>query len=84
MKSFKIYTENKNEDWIKELLNISFDGFTIIYTQGHWKGKQEDSIIVEILTDDKALIKAVSQKIKAYNNQEAVLISGHDVDVELI
>lgn len=84
MKSFKIYTENLNEDKIKELLSISFDGFTVIHTKGFWKSKEEDSIIVEILTENEALIKAIAKAIKGFNKQETVLITSHDVDCELV
>lgn len=84
MKSFKIYTENLNEDKIKELLSISFDGFTIIHTKGFWKRTEEDSIIVEILTENETLIKAIAQVIKGFNKQEAVLITSHAVDCELV
>lgn len=84
MKSFKIYTENMKEDKIKKLLSISFDGFTIIHTKGFWKGKEENSLIVEILTENETLIKAIAQAIKGFNKQDGVLVTSHTVDCELI
>lgn len=84
MKSFKIYTERLNEDKIKELLSISFDGFTIIHTKGCWKGTEENSLIIEILTENETLIKAIAQKIKHQNKQEAVLVTAHNVDCQLV
>jgi hypothetical protein len=75
MKSFKIYTENTNEKYIEELLNVSFDGFTIIHTTGFWKGQKEDSIIIEILTNNKTLIHAIAKQIKYINHQESILIT---------
>jgi TusA-related sulfurtransferase len=84
MKSFKIYTENLNENKIKELLSISFDGFTIIHTKGTWKRIEENAIIIEILTDNETLVKAIAKVIKGFNKQEAVLVTSHAVDCELI
>lgn len=68
----------------KELLSISFDGFTIIHTKGFWKGSEENSIIVEILTENKTLIKAIAKAIKRFNKQDKVLVTSHAVDCELI
>lgn len=73
MKSFKIYTENKNGGWIKDLLNVVFDGFTIFHTQGFWSGEEEKALCIEILTDNETLIRAICQRIKHHNNQETVL-----------
>lgn len=84
MKSFKIYTENKNEDYIKELLNVAFDGFTVIHTKGFWKGQEEDALCIEIFTDNATLIKAISKKIKHYNNQDAILITESEVKAVFI
>lgn len=83
-KSFKIYTERLNEEKIKELLSISFDGFTIIHTKGFWKGASEDSVIVEIITKNATLVKAIAEQIKKFNKQEAVLVTSQAVDCELV
>jgi hypothetical protein len=84
MKSFKIYTERKDERYIQRLLSVAFDGFTVIHTKGVWKGQSEDSIIIEILTNNKELVRAIASKIKAHNQQDAVLISESKVDAVLI
>lgn len=84
MKCFRIYTERMNEATIKELLAISFGSFTIIRTKGFWKGKVENGIVIEILTENKALIKAVASHIKRQNQQDAVLVTAHNVKWELI
>lgn len=83
-KSFKIYTEKLNEEKIKELLSLSFDGFTIIHTKGFWKGIKENSIIIEIITKNETLVRAIAQAIKKFNNQQAVLVTCQSVDCELI
>lgn len=84
MRCFRIYTERLNENKIRELLAISFDGFTILRTTGYWKGKKENSLIIEVMTRNGRLIKAIGDAIKKQNNQEAVLITSHFVDCELI
>jgi len=84
MRSFKIYTENINQNYIQNLLNISFDGYTIIRTKGFWRGAPENAIIIEILTKNETLIKTLAKQIKTHNNQESVLVTSHDVDAELI
>lgn len=83
-KSFKIYTELMNEDKINELLSISFDGFTVIHTKGNWKGVKENSIIIEIITKNETLVRAIAQAIKTFNKQQAVLVTCQNVDCELI
>lgn len=83
-KSFKIYTERMNEEKINELLSISFDGFTVIHTQGNWKGIKENSIIVEIITKNVTLVKAIAKAIKKFNKQDKVLVTCQNVDCELI
>lgn len=84
MKRYSIHTENKNENWIKELLAIGFDGFTLVKGQGFWKGAEEKSLEIIIYTDNTYLIKAIAEKIKHHNKQDAVLIAETDCKIELI
>lgn len=83
-KSFRIYTERLNEEKIKELLSLSFDGFTVIYTKGFWKKTEENGLIVEIITSNETLIRGIAKEIKRFNNQDAVLITSQSVDCELV
>lgn len=84
MKCFRIYTENWNQEKIEDLLSIHFDGFTILRTKGFWKGKEEEGLIIEIMTRNETLIKTIGETIKKQNHQEAVLITSHAVDCVLI
>lgn len=84
MKRFSIHTENKNEAWIKELLSIGFDGFTIIKGHGFWKGIEEKSLEIIIYTDNTYLVKAIAEKIKNHNKQDAILIAETEVTINLV
>ena len=45
---YRLFTENKNYDQIEKLVSESFDGFTLIKTDGIWQGESEHSLIIEI------------------------------------
>jgi len=84
MKRFDIHTENKNAKWIKDLLSIGFDGFTIVKGAGFWKGTEEKTLDIVIYTDNPTLIRAMAERIKHHNKQEAVLVTETDCKIELI
>lgn len=84
MKRYTIHTENKDEQWVKNLLSIGFDGFTVVKALGYWKGKEEQSLEIIIYTDNAELIKAMAQRIKHHNSQDAVLISETECKLQLI
>lgn len=84
MKVFRIYTENKNPERLKELISICFDGFTVIKTKGFWKGVPENALLIEIYTENVELIRALASAIKKNNKQEAVLVTSTDVDFQLV
>lgn len=84
MKRFVIHTENKNEAWIADLLSVGFDGFTIIKGLGYWKGQPEKTLEIVIYTDNAYLVRAIADRIKHHNKQEAVLIAETECKLELI
>lgn len=84
MKRFVIHTENKNEKWIENLLSIGFDGFTVVNCRGFWKGAAEKSLEIIIYTANTELVRAMAERIKHHNKQEAVLITETDCKLELI
>jgi len=84
MKSFKIYTENKNyETVIRPLLEGYFDGFSVYRGEGNWQGKREKSLLIEVFTDNMALIHGIARRIKTANQQNAVLIAETECVVDL-
>ena len=72
---YRIFTENKNHKEIEKIVSKYFEGFTLIKSEGYWRLQKENSLIIEIVTDDTdKLINDLAGEIKETNNQEAVLI----------
>ncbi len=84
MKLFRVYTQNKNLEQTKEVLNNAFDGYTLIQGAGYWKGTSEKSLIIEIVTIDDALVYAVAERIKKDNHQKTILITSMDVSADFL
>lgn len=72
---YRIFTEDLNQDKIEQIVARYFPGFTIHKAEGFWRLQKEDSLIIEIVTeDDDAKVKAIATEIKQANSQEAVLV----------
>lgn len=75
---YRIYTEDKNLEFIQDELENCFLSFTIYQVLGMYKGEQEESLIVEIVATDSlhdvALVKCVAESIKHNNQQDSVLV----------
>lgn len=85
MKLHRIYTENKNLDLVKTILNESFDSYTLIETTGSWNSVEEKGLIIEVVDDiDDPTYLYVAKQIKDLNKQEAVLTTTQEVKSELI
>jgi hypothetical protein len=78
--TFRIFIGSDNQtgklekDRIKSLVNREFDGYTFLDAVGIWKGKEENTAIVEIVTEDKDKIDFLVRNLKADLNQEAILL----------
>ena len=80
---YRLYTEDINQDRIIEIVSSHFEGFTLLSGQGYWKGEtriyQEQSVIIEIVSDCKLdQIVKLAELIKIENSQESVLIQAID------
>lgn len=73
---YRILTENVNLKGIIEQCNQDFPGFTIIKTMGYWQNAPEQSLIIEIVTDDNQAIRQLAHDIKKMNCQDTVMIQG--------
>jgi len=72
---YRIFTERKNEEEIEKIVSKYYEGFTLIKSEGFWRLIKENSLIIEIVTEDSdKLINDLAKEIKAANNQEAVLV----------
>jgi hypothetical protein len=72
---YRIFTEDKNHKQLERLIANYFKGFTLVKGEGFWRLQKENSLIVEIVTEDpEAKISKLAQDIKLLNKQEAVLV----------
>ena len=87
MRLYRIYTEKKNLNQIKTLLGKWFDAYTIIESEGAWKGDHESSIIIETIFNgevNRKRVYAIAEEIKRLNKQDAVLITEQEIEVKLV
>ena len=86
MKFYRIVTERKNVEDVRKLVDVAFDGYTLIEANGQWQGTAEPSLIIEIVASahDARLVLATALAIKVLNGQQAVLVQTLDVESELI
>lgn len=84
---YRIYTE-KTEALPAQIEAVSkeFESFTLIESQGYWKGQPESSVIFEIICPEaEGLdILTLAQEIKRLGGQEAVLCTEQTLDSVLV
>jgi hypothetical protein len=73
---YRLSTERLNVPGIREIVEKTFDAYTLIEGNGVWKGVAENSIMIEIDTDvdKRPFVLLIAEHIKKVNKQEAVLI----------
>jgi hypothetical protein len=69
---YKIYTQKFAN--VPEIVSRYFEGFTLFEGKGYWKGEGEESLVVEVVTGDRANVYAMAREIKEVNKQECVLV----------
>ena len=97
-KHYTIFTERKNVEGIKGLLNRKLDSYTLTECIGVWRGVKEDSLKEDSLRIDvlifvnllknpyyfKDVIREICDDIRVLNKQESVLLIENNVDAELV
>ena len=88
---YRILTENKNYDEVKNLVCGYFTSVTIIRTNGVWKNESEHSLIIEIddlITDGIEVkefeIEQLCYRIKKLNQQDKILVQKINCDSRLV
>jgi hypothetical protein len=90
MKVYRLYTENiQRTRWeIMDLVSHEFSGFTVLDVVGYWKGVAERAIVIEIIAEGgdrtRGTIMALAKRIREINDQECVMMTVQDVEMELI
>jgi len=85
-KKIRIVTEKF--DNLSSIAGKFFDGFSVSIQEGYWKGKREESAVIEVTDTDNspefdAKILALCDKIKSVNKQECVLLETFHTMAEL-
>lgn len=65
-------TKRVDDYEMKRTLDKYFEGYTVVLAFGRWKGKNEDSRIVEIETGSDYLLPTVIEELKKVLKQEAI------------
>ena len=84
MKQYRIYTEQVNIEWLKDIVAANFPGFTTYLTEGYWKHMNEKPVMIEIITDNPAAehyLQLIVLKIKKYNEQISVLLTKQEIEI---
>jgi len=73
--TYRIHTEDTNRPQIYALAGKRFEGFTVTYGTGFYKGESEHALTLEIITSDAASIYLLAEEIRQANGQESVLVN---------
>jgi hypothetical protein len=71
---YRIYTEDKNKRGILRLASAQFESFTVQPTDGYYRGRREQSIVLEIVGARPRQIEQLAKQIRHMNGQKSVLI----------
>ncbi len=85
---YRIYTERRNLPELQAMVTGMFDGYTLIWSTGVWRGLREQSVIIEIVTEgtaaDRAKVYELADVIRVAFQQTAVLVTEQQVSFTLI
>lgn len=84
---YRIHTENRNKNWICQLISEHFSGFSIYEQIGFWQGKPEKSLCIEIDSarpSDGVKLNRICRAICGYNQQENVLLQQINSTTQLV
>lgn len=75
--------------FLKAEVATQYEGYTIVYTTGCWNGVQEESFIIEIITDPCKYPtdfrpKQIANVYKTKFKQESVLITTQEIESIII
>jgi hypothetical protein len=73
-KVYRIYTEDLARDVVLNLIMAKFESFTLQPTTGYFKGKAEQSIVIEIVDARQEDVEMLAHNIGDINGQKSVLV----------
>jgi sugar phosphate isomerase/epimerase len=71
---YRILTEEKNVDEVKAILKSLGLDFTLFRALGSWRGKEENSLAIELDNVSRHRAEHAAMSIKSMNDQDAVLL----------
>lgn len=86
MKLFRIYTELKRPERLREIVGEYFKSFTVIEAEGCFEHHWEKTAIIEVWTDaeNAGWFTEIAQRIGQANEQTAVAVVSLQADVTLL
>jgi len=80
-KLYRLYTECKNEKVVLEIADTFFAGYTVYHAKGKWEGKEEASLILELVGNEKdgEQMEELARLIGKLNQQECVIITEQEI-----
>ena len=73
---YRIYTEDREN--LPSLANAYFAGYSLYKGVGYWRGQEEKSAVIEVVTDDSKeeanAVECLARSIRLTNHQESVLV----------
>lgn len=82
---WRIYTEYVHTRHIDEIVSKYFDEYSMFSGIGHFKGKKERCLVIEIIGGGTMVdIQAICRKINSDNHQECCLVTSETVKQKLI
>jgi hypothetical protein len=70
----RLYTEDKNKRQILRVAAAHFESFTVQPTEGYYRGRREQSIVLEINGAHPRKVEELAREIRRMNGQKSVLI----------
>ena len=82
---YEICTEAVHVGWIRGLATVCFpDGYRLTAGMGYDKGKEKSSLTVTVIDGDPVTVERFANEVKAWNNQDAVLVITTTCDTQYI
>ena len=72
---------NKVRQWANANLP---NGYTLLRGEGYYGGVSEDSVLVNLLSDNEFSLKEPLEELKRELSQEAILVVTSQVDLEVV
>jgi len=85
---YRIYTEATEVIRIMNYVGEYFEGFTMFGGTGHWRGRRENCLVIEIIchghSEDRVKVLKIASWIKSTFKQESVAVTVSQVKVYVV